>query len=155
MNKSFLRGVALPILRWYWKVFKPKTYGVKVIIQHPNSKTILVVRHSYGDQTIWSLPGGGYRPNHESPESAAKHETKEELGIELTNLQKLGEYKTSAQGKRDRVTIFLSQTLSSTITSNSEIAEFKWMTPTDFVNSSPLYQISKHAMHLLKQKEAN
>lgn len=119
------RTLALPILRWYWKAFKPKTFGVKVIVQHPDTNEILIVRHSYGDQMIWSLPGGSYRPKRESPQSAAKREAKEELGLELTNLQLLGEYKTTAEGKRDTVTIFQAKAIDSTITPNFEIEEYK------------------------------
>ena len=152
--KAHLHKIALWLARLYWYVFKPKTSGVKVIVQNPNTKEILVIRHSYGNQSIWSLPGGSYHPNRESPASAAKREIREELGLKLTELSILGEYKTSAEGKRDSVTIFLSKPNSTKITIGSEIAEYKWIAPQTFVNMKHIYKISKYAMQLLKQKEA-
>ena len=152
--KTHLHKIALPLARLYWRIFKPKTYGVKVIVQHPHTNEILVVQHTYGVQKIWHLPGGGYRPNQESPESAAKREIKEELGPGISNLEALGEYKTSAEGKRDTVIIFLGKAQSTNIIPSSEIAAYCWITPQTFVNMKHIYKVSKFAMHLLKQKEA-
>ena len=154
MNR-LVRSLLFPFVQLYWKIFQPKTYGVKIIVQHPLANKILIVRHSYGDRSIWHLPGGGYRPNRESAKSAAKREIKEELGLELTNLKILGEYKTTAEGKRDTTTIFWSRAQSAEITPNSEIAEYLWITPHNFANIKPVYKISKYAMQLLKQKEVD
>ncbi|HWS37678.1 MAG TPA: hypothetical protein VN408_33735, partial [Actinoplanes sp.] len=50
------------LLQTYWKVFRPKTFGVKALILHPSDPGLfLAVRHSYTDQKRWGLPGGGYR----------------------------------------------------------------------------------------------
>lgn len=115
----------------------------------------MFVRHSYGNQAFWHLPGGGYRPRRESAESAAHREVLEELGIKISNLLVLGEYKTTAEGKRDTVTIFLSRATDSIITSNSEIKDYQWIKPDKFASMASIYKVSKYAIHLLMQKEAD
>ncbi|GIF70448.1 hypothetical protein Ais01nite_84830 [Asanoa ishikariensis] len=57
----------------YWRIAKPTTYGVKALIIHPaDTDRVLLVQHSYGDTSLWSLPGGGYKPARETPEEAAR-----------------------------------------------------------------------------------
>jgi len=94
----------------YWRILKPKTYGVKVVLTQgsgPEAK-VLLVQHSYGAKNSWNLPGGGYKPEKEAPEAAARRELREELGFPVAALVEIGSYHTQAQGKRDTVTIYQS-----------------------------------------------
>ena len=143
--KHLAHQVALPFLQLYWRWAKPKTFGVKVIIQHPQSGQVLLVQHSYGDTSIWHLPGGGYNPKRESAEDAAHREVFEELGIGLVELTHLAEYKTSAEGKRDTVVIFTAVTESTELTFSSEIKSAEWF-ESEHLNQQQTYNITKFAL---------
>ncbi len=145
-----MRDIILSLLRFYWKLFKPKTFGVKVIILHPNQKTILLVQHSYGDTPIWHLPGGGYNPKRESAEQAARREVFEELGIELAELTQLADYKTSAEGKRDTVSIFTAVAQSTELTFSNEIKSAKWFKLSD-IPVKHVYNITNFALAKISQ----
>jgi 8-oxo-dGTP diphosphatase len=128
---------AVPIvskaLRTYWKVFKPRTYGVKALILHPSDPgTCVMIRHSYADRERWGLPGGGYRPRRESAESAVRRECMEELGVQFTGaVEVIGKLTTKLEGKRDHLTIFRGTALSADLQPNREVAEARW-TPLDY-----------------------
>ncbi len=118
----------MPVVKTYWRILKPKSFGVKVVIIHPNETSkVLLVRHSYGNTSLWNIPGGGYSPRKEKAESAARREIFEELGVKALHLKLLGEYLTSSEGKQDTVTMF-SGTIENvtTIKTNPEIAELEW-----------------------------
>ena len=147
-----MRNIALIFLRLYWKLFKPKTFGVKIIIHHYESKQFLLVQHSYGDHDIWHLPGGGYNPKRESAVDAARREVFEELGIELTELTYLTEYKTSAEGKQDTVSIFTAVAKSVGLTLSSEIRSAKWFHLSE-IPEEQTYKITRFAISARKQKD--
>ena len=113
----------------YWRIAKPTTYGVKALIIHPvNVDRVLLVQHSYGDQSLWSLPGGGYKPARETPEQAARRECIEELGIELDSFALvLEEHLTTSGGKRGYLKIVRLQAISDEINLNGEISEARWV----------------------------
>ncbi|MEV4537235.1 NUDIX domain-containing protein [Asanoa sp. NPDC049518] len=113
----------------YWLIAKPTTYGVKALIVHPaDADRVLLVRHSYGDQTLWSLPGGGYKPARETPEQAARRECAEELGIEVDpSARVLEEHLTTSGGKQGHLKIVLLRATSAELSPNGEIAEARWV----------------------------
>lgn len=75
-------------LRHIWrKLAKPELRGVSMILRDPEGR-VLFVRHSYGPPN-WSLPGGGIG-HAEVPEDAARREMREELGLDLAELEVLG-----------------------------------------------------------------
>ncbi|WP_433129658.1 NUDIX domain-containing protein [Micromonospora sp. CA-240977] len=114
--------------RAYWRIVKPTTHGVQALIIHPvDSDRVLLVRHSYGDQSRWRLPGGGYRPARETPEQAARRECVEELGVELTPLALvLEEHLTTSGGKPGHLKIVRLHAVSEEVSPNGEIAEARW-----------------------------
>ncbi|MBO3736710.1 NUDIX hydrolase [Actinoplanes flavus] len=120
-------------LQTYWKVCKPRTFGVKALILHPADPGLCVmIRHSYTDQERWGLPGGGYRPRRESAEDAVRRECMEELGVEFAAaVDVLKEVATELEGKRDHLTIFRGTALSAELRTNEEVAEARW-TPSDY-----------------------
>lgn len=63
-----------------------KRMGAGVVLYNEVGE-ILIVKPSY--KSYWSIPGGVVEEN-ESPREGALRETKEEIGIELVNLQFLG-----------------------------------------------------------------
>lgn len=136
-----MRHVPLPVwlirthqvvLRAYWKAARPNTFGVKVLLVHPQDRhRILAVRHSYGDTGRWGLPGGGYRPRRESVEAAAAREVGEELHLELAEpgVCPLHTEVTTAEGKRDTVTILTATPTSPGYRLATELAEARWVDP--------------------------
>lgn len=90
-------------VKWYWKKFNVKTYGVRIMLVHDGK--ILLVRHWYN--SLWVMPGGGIR-KHETPEQAAARELREELGLEHVQLEyRLGIYANTKEGKNDTVHCFV------------------------------------------------
>jgi 8-oxo-dGTP pyrophosphatase MutT (NUDIX family) len=93
-----------PIRRLYWKIAKPKTFGVKVAIYSPNEQEVILVRHRYGSSALM-LPGGALEKG-ETIEQAAEREILEELNIKISNLRHLHTYVSEGEGKRDTVYLF-------------------------------------------------
>lgn len=89
-------------IKAYWFAFRPRTYGVKCLIEHDGRW--LFIRNSYGVKH-WTFPGGGIRRG-ELPEEAAKREVAEEVGIELDEVEPIGVYRSTKQFKRDTVYCF-------------------------------------------------
>jgi len=150
-----IQKILFPLMRIYWRVFRPRTFGVKAVVVRPEDSSVLLVRHSYGDTSIWSLPGGGYKPRRESPQAAVAREIHEELGLRVSTSSHLGEYKTQAQGKRDTVAIFLCQVEAATITKNSELAEARWFSPAALQEIDKLYTITRRALELYRESIAS
>lgn len=116
-------------LRTWWKIRKPAMFGVKVLLVHPDDPELcLIVRHSYGESARWGLPGGGYRPERESAESAGAREVLEELGLCIQGLPtRLETTITTLEGKRDTLTILRATPTSASFTPSPEIAEARWV----------------------------
>jgi 8-oxo-dGTP diphosphatase len=147
--KQYLREIALPIARVYWKIFKPTTFGVKVLIKDETTKKILVVRHTYGDQTLLNLPGGGYNPKKETPIHAAVREIQEEVSATLTKCEILGEYSTNAEGKQDTVTVVSGHIDPRTVNVQDEIRDMQWMEISEAQNNPDVAKIVKFAVGLI------
>lgn len=139
------------IRRVYWRIAKPTTYGVKALIIHPvDSDRVLLVQHSYGDQSLWSLPGGGYKPTRETPEQAARRECIEELGIELDSFALvLEEHLTTSGGKQGHLKIVRLHAISDEISPNGEISEARW-TAVDLTHLPDNPAVSKWVYSALK-----
>ena len=119
----------MPVVKLYWRIFKPESFGVKVVIIHPDdSNLVMLVRHSYGNTDLWNIPGGEYNPKKETAEAAAQREIIEELGVKVLGLEYLGQYQTGGEGKRDTVTLFsgVIENLED-IKTNSELSELEWV----------------------------
>lgn len=115
-----------PFRRLYWFIFRPQTRGVKVLIVW--QEKILLTRLGYAHRE-WTIPGGGVHI-HESYEEAARREIKEEVGITLGDIKKVGEYKSNKEYKRDTVVCFLTEVSNPTFRVDGiEIAEAGWYTP--------------------------
>lgn len=81
-----------------------RTRGVKVMLFDGGGE-LLLIRNGYGDTRSFVLPGGGLGLR-EAPLAAAERELLEEVGIACADLRHLGDYATSAEGKRDRISLF-------------------------------------------------
>jgi ADP-ribose pyrophosphatase YjhB (NUDIX family) len=120
-------------MQWYWRTFKPKTFGVKVLLIHPDHRDhVLLVRHTYGNQQRWNLPGGGYKPQKETAVDASLREVNEELSVVLEDPRIFGEHYSELQGKRDTITLIVGTVLNTTqVTTSKEVAAFEWVAFSD------------------------
>ncbi len=120
-----------PFRRLYWFISRPQTRGVKVLIVWQGK--ILLVRLGYAHRA-WTIPGGGVRSG-ESYEEAARREIKEEIGIILDGVEKIGEYESRKEYKRDTVVCFRSIVKNPVFHIDGiEIAEAGWYAPSMLPN---------------------
>ena len=89
------------LARCYWRIFRPLTLGVKVMLIEGES--IWLVQHSY--QQGWFLPGGGVKRN-EGLETAVRREAQEEMGAHLGEVHLFGVYSSINEYKNDHVVVF-------------------------------------------------
>ena len=130
---KFLTPILFPLVRLYWKIFRPETFGVKVIIE--NNGKFLLVRNSYGYKR-WTFVGGGIDKG-ESSEEAGIREVGEEVGLVLKNLKQIDSIISNQEGKRDNIEIFYSQVNSfELVVDEFEIEEAGWFKKEDFPNLS-------------------
>ena len=126
-----------PLARLYWFIFRPKTEGVKVILEHSNE--VLLVRHSYVKNShTWTFPGGR-REKGESLEETARREMNEELGILIPNFQLIGLFVSDREYKIDTISIFHSILSDRRIfVDKYEIAEAKWFSKEEMPQLVPV-----------------
>lgn len=115
--------------RFWWRVRKPRTYGVKVLLRHPERPELfLAVRHSYVDQDRWALPGGRYRTARETPSDAARREVHEELGLRIRGeLDELRTLEVRTEGKRDTLTLLSGTADGVEVRTSLELREARWL----------------------------
>jgi 8-oxo-dGTP pyrophosphatase MutT (NUDIX family) len=116
--------VGYRVLRVYWRVANPEKHGVKCVVTR--DREVLLVRHTYGREERWELPGGGVKRG-EEPAAAARREAREELGVDLADWRFLGDLFERIDGKRDRLWCFSSElTRGEVDVDRAEIAEARW-----------------------------
>ena len=80
----------------------------------------------------WTFPGGGVKRD-ETPEAAARREIKEEVGIDLAEVKKLGEFLSTRYFKYDTVYCFFSRVSKPDFSvDNGEVIEARWFDPNNF-----------------------
>jgi ADP-ribose pyrophosphatase YjhB (NUDIX family) len=134
-----MRHLLAPLYRLQriaWRLFRPRTRGVKVML-FDDAGALLLVRHSYGRTDQFMLPGGGARP-FEQPEAAAVREMREELGCALEALTFVSVHASSHEGKRDTVHLFRARAAGEVRPDDVEIEEARFFALTALpANISP------------------
>ncbi|WP_445151984.1 NUDIX hydrolase [Baekduia sp. Peel2402] len=95
--------VGYRVLRPWWFVTRPHTYGMKVVVRC--GEDVLLVKHTYARRGLWDLPGGFVRPD-EDLEVALARELEEELGIEPATITPIAEVASRFDHKRERINVF-------------------------------------------------
>jgi ADP-ribose pyrophosphatase YjhB (NUDIX family) len=86
----------------YWFIFRPQVRGVLCLIEC--GRRFLLIRQTYGKMR-WTLPGGLIQRN-EEPEIAVRREVREEVGLELSQLNLIGVFKDTHEYAHDTVYCF-------------------------------------------------
>ncbi len=97
---------------------------------------------------VWTFPGGGISKR-ELVEIAARREVKEEVGLDLFSLVKIGEILTTKEYKRDRVHCFYALVNNNmAIIDNNEVKTYEWFG----INNLPdnISSISKEMISIYK-----
>lgn len=87
----------------YWRIAKPRTYGVKVVALSDDGH-VLLVRHSYQSRDLFMLPGGGIHRS-ETAIDAAIRELREETGCAMCDARIHGDFFSAAEGARNQITV--------------------------------------------------
>jgi 8-oxo-dGTP pyrophosphatase MutT (NUDIX family) len=115
--------VAYALLRAYWFLARPVGDGVKCVLS--DGERILLVRHTYGGRG-WQFPGGAVKRS-EPPETAARREIREELGVDIERWTALGTIAGRAHHRRDSVHCFQAEVREPALTvDRGEIAAVSW-----------------------------
>ena len=114
-------GVARGI---YWRTLNPLTFGAAVALTDAEMQKIALIRQTYGDTSVWQLPGGGLDSidgkeakkrvqngvmnlGSELFEPSAHREAKEEIGLDdEVAMTHLFIYESTEKGNRDTLGIF-------------------------------------------------
>jgi 8-oxo-dGTP pyrophosphatase MutT (NUDIX family) len=121
--------VGYRVLHAYWRLAQPQKRGVKCVLTRGDE--VLLVRHTYGPETRWELPGGGVKRS-EEPRAAAHREAREELGVDIDDWRFLGDLFDRIDGKRDQLYCYRAELGDRRIeTDAAEIAEARWFAHDD------------------------
>lgn len=135
-----------PFLKSARQFLGQRGQGIKVIIRHDDK--ILLIENTYC--VGWTLPGGGVKKN-EALLQAAIREVKEEVGIKLTTLKKLGTVKLDFE-RNNLVTVFVGEiNLPECQIDGLEVERAKWVKLTELVESD-LLPIASRGIQLFKSK---
>lgn len=116
-------NIAYTILCVYWFLFRPHTYGAKVVIERDGK--VLLVKHSYGPKQ-WSFPGGGKKKG-ETMELTAVREAQEETGLRLGEVTFIGNFLTQNEYKYDHVHVYRATSESGEVNiDGKEIITYEW-----------------------------
>ena len=99
-----MRDLLFVLKRIYWFIRRPRTQGVKCIIEKDGE--ILMIRRTFGTDK-WVFPGGGIKSG-ESPEDAIRREIEEDLGVAPRFVRKLGEFTQRVHYRNETIHCFSS-----------------------------------------------
>lgn len=130
-HSAFYYHVLQPLFRLAWCA---PSYYLRIVRPNLKPRTrvlittdshVLLIKNAVGSRQ-WTLPGGGYHHN-ESAENCAKREVKEELGIELGDLQSVGIAHEASKGVIWNYDCFISRLQSMPAISISfELSDAQW-----------------------------
>lgn len=122
LKQFFFKYFIYPLARLYWKILNPRTVGSRALLLFEDK--ILLVKNL--NLPYWTMPGGGVARG-ETPQQCLKREIWEELAVSIENTEyELGTYRSSKEGKRDEIHVFVVRLLSAKFEKQWELADAKW-----------------------------
>lgn len=133
-----LLRVADTLRRLVWRLFGPRTIGIRGLVVDDEGR-VLLVRHTYGKPT-WHLPGGGVK-RRESLVQALARELREEVGVTITDPVRLhGTFSNMTEGKSDHISVFVverwERRRDDRAGGDAEIDAVAWFPPNDLPRES-------------------
>jgi 8-oxo-dGTP pyrophosphatase MutT (NUDIX family) len=119
-----LLQIGFRLRRFLLRRLRIRTRGVKVMLFNESGE-LLLIRNSYGDRTVFVLPGGGIG-RRESPAAAAAREVREEVGLEVLDLAPVSTHLSSAEGKRDTIHLFRARARGVPVADRVEVDEARF-----------------------------
>ncbi|TFI56420.1 NUDIX domain-containing protein [Sphingomonas parva] len=116
-----LLNLAFRIRQRLWRIFRPRTRGVKAMLFNAAGEIVLI-RNTYGRSDMFVLPGGGIRP-FEEPRAAARREVREELGCAVFDLEPVSTHVSGAEGRKDTIYLFRGTIAGEPVPDRFEVAE--------------------------------
>jgi 8-oxo-dGTP pyrophosphatase MutT (NUDIX family) len=106
--KDMILDILLPVAHFsrkqLWKILRPTTIGVKMLLF--DSQQVLLVKTRYSSR--WSLPGGKVNKM-ETPRAAAIRELAEETGVSISKCRFMGVYSNFTEYKNDTIILFTAE----------------------------------------------
>ncbi|CAA9517539.1 MAG: hypothetical protein AVDCRST_MAG85-2708 [uncultured Solirubrobacteraceae bacterium] len=107
---------------------RPRVRGCMVLLSDDLGR-VLLVRHTYGDRQAWELPGGWVERD-EDPVEAARRETREELGADVVDWERVGAVDGLWHFKREQLSYYAARWPGGEPRVDPvEIAEAAWFDP--------------------------
>jgi len=128
MNWASLRAIiyrfSYPAAVLGWFLVRPRVRAAACIVDYEGR--FLLVRHTYGDRDKWGIPGGHVERG-EDLVAAARREIREEVGLNLGELQHVTDLKFTDHYKSVHLTVYrATATSSAVVIDRGEIAESQW-----------------------------
>ena len=119
------------------KMNVPPTQAASCVIKDDFNRLLLIKRANPPQQGRWSLPGGRVEAQ-ESLESAARREAREETGLDVEIIMKLGSVNLGVdEGYNYEVHHFLARTISGNLQAGDDAADVGWFS-TEALNNLEL-----------------
>jgi ADP-ribose pyrophosphatase YjhB (NUDIX family) len=129
-----LYRIAYRVRRGFRRAFRLPIYGVNAVLRDAQGR-VLLVRHSYGPPH-WTLPGSGHG-RREDPAQAVRRELREELGIEIGELEHLQTYEEVLSGAPHRSNLFGGLALGEPRPDGREVIAARFFAADDLPESLP------------------
>jgi len=129
MRRAGLIDILYWLRRWTRRVLRLRSRGVKVLLFNARGEVALI-RNTYGNRDQFVLPGGGIRWR-ESAADAAAREVREELGLEVANLQLRSLHSSRVDGGRDEIALFEGRASGRLSVDRFEVREARFVLPHD------------------------
>jgi len=151
--KAIIYRLGYPVAKAYWFFRRPNTEGVRCVVINQNK--IVLIRHTYGNVN-WTVPGGGVKKI-EGLKEAARREVKEEIGLNLSKIKKVGEIYNNQDFKKDTVHVFVAETeIDALHLDSSEVKEAVWFNLNNLPkDTSPLCHKFINLVNSAKLSKAN
>lgn len=133
--KKIISHILFTLATWYWRIFRPKEYGVKAVLKRGNE--ILCIKQGWGGK--YTFPGGRI-DRKETPEEAVMREVKEEVGIYVSNYAYTGSFVSRAFKKYDTVFVYVADFPKdvSIKVDGFEVVEANWFDQKDMPELGPV-----------------
>ena len=128
------RRVPGKLRRWTMRLSHPRFAVTAGAVILDNAGRVLLLKHRFRPGTGWGMPGG-FMQEGEQPEEALRRELREEVGLEVENLELL--ITRAFKVPRQVEIVFTAQAIGDTNELNFEIQKAAWFFPDELPRELP------------------